>query len=308
MLQSRSEPCRLRADPSRLRGFWYHRCSDFGRNTAPSRRRRTSALRHGQYCGTAPDSSDCPRRLCRPRRRCKLPPGDNRRASGEDQPDMAAHSPSEGWIGASLLRKEDARHLLGHGMFIADIRDAGHAGRRLRAQPDGARARAAGDQAAGRRGQRLHARRHRPAQHPRGRARARRAPPQPLPGAGRRPRALCRPADRRLHAADARAGRGPRRPGRRSSCEELPAVVDCVAAMRPGSPRVFESWPDNAYITSTVNEGDPVVARVRADPAAPAVPHEPAGHRARSNAAACWPTGTTATTSSWSISRPRAAT
>ena len=39
--------------------------------------------------------------------------------------------------------------------------------------------------------------------------------------------------------------------------EELPAVVDCVAAMKPGSPQVFEHWPDNAYITSTVNEGDP---------------------------------------------------
>ena len=26
-----------------------------------------------------------------------------------------------GWIGASLLRKEDARHLYGHGMFIADV-------------------------------------------------------------------------------------------------------------------------------------------------------------------------------------------
>src|SRR3954470_21757102 len=38
---------------------------------------------------------------------------------------MAGHSPSEGWIGASLLRKEDARHLLGHGMFIADIRMPG---------------------------------------------------------------------------------------------------------------------------------------------------------------------------------------
>ena len=38
---------------------------------------------------------------------------------------MAVHSPSEGWIGASLLRKEDARHLLGHGMFIADVRMPG---------------------------------------------------------------------------------------------------------------------------------------------------------------------------------------
>src|ERR1700730_8407271 len=39
--------------------------------------------------------------------------------------------------------------------------------------------------------------------------------------------------------------------------EELPPVVDAVAAMRPGSPRLFESWPDNAYISTTVSEGDP---------------------------------------------------
>src|SRR5258706_207615 len=38
---------------------------------------------------------------------------------------MASHSPSDGWIGASLLRKEDARHLHGHGMFIADVRMPG---------------------------------------------------------------------------------------------------------------------------------------------------------------------------------------
>jgi len=38
---------------------------------------------------------------------------------------MVAHAPSDGWIGASLLRKEDARHLLGHGMFIADVRMPG---------------------------------------------------------------------------------------------------------------------------------------------------------------------------------------
>ena len=38
---------------------------------------------------------------------------------------MAAHSPGDGWIGASLLRKEDARHLHGHGMFIADVRMPG---------------------------------------------------------------------------------------------------------------------------------------------------------------------------------------
>src|SRR4029079_14729634 len=38
---------------------------------------------------------------------------------------MAVPSSSEGWIGASMLRKEDARHLFGHGMFIADIRMPG---------------------------------------------------------------------------------------------------------------------------------------------------------------------------------------
>ena len=41
------------------------------------------------------------------------------------------------------------------------------------------------------------------------------------------------------------------------SSKSYRAVVDCVAAMRPDSPRVFESWPDNAYITSVVKEGAP---------------------------------------------------
>src|ERR1700741_4661321 len=38
---------------------------------------------------------------------------------------MASHSPSDGWIGASLPRKEDARFLLGHGKYIADLRMPG---------------------------------------------------------------------------------------------------------------------------------------------------------------------------------------
>ena len=42
--------------------------------------------------------------------------------------------------------------------------------------------------------------------------------------------------------------------------EALPAVVDAVAAMKPGSPRLFDTWPDNAFIASTVTEGDPVIA------------------------------------------------
>jgi carbon-monoxide dehydrogenase large subunit len=39
--------------------------------------------------------------------------------------------------------------------------------------------------------------------------------------------------------------------------EELPAVVDVVSAMRPDSPRVFDEWPNNAYITTSVSEGNP---------------------------------------------------
>ena len=34
---------------------------------------------------------------------------------------MAHQAHAEGWIGASLLRKEDARYLHGRGMFIADV-------------------------------------------------------------------------------------------------------------------------------------------------------------------------------------------
>ena len=46
--------------------------------------------------------------------------------------------------------------------------------------------------------------------------------------------------------------------------DELPAVVDCVAAMQPGAQKLFEHWADNAYITSTITEGD--IARAAAAP------------------------------------------
>src|SRR5690348_11678434 len=38
---------------------------------------------------------------------------------------MTSSSSSHGWIGASLPRKEDARFLLGHGQYIADLRMPG---------------------------------------------------------------------------------------------------------------------------------------------------------------------------------------
>jgi len=169
---------------------------------------------------------------------------------------MEAHSPSDGWIGASLLRKEDARHLLGHGMFIADVRVPGiqdvafvrsqmaHAQLRHVFKPEGAEASVftladLGSLNILEAGPELAAHRH-----------------SPYPAlADDRVRyagqaiAVCLAPTRAL--AEDLADRVT------FDLEELPAVVDCVEAMRPGSPRVFDTWPDNAYITSTVNEGDP---------------------------------------------------
>jgi aerobic carbon-monoxide dehydrogenase large subunit len=41
--------------------------------------------------------------------------------------------------------------------------------------------------------------------------------------------------------------------------EALPAVVDVVAAMCADSPRVFDEWPNNAYISTSVSEGSPEI-------------------------------------------------
>ena len=160
------------------------------------------------------------------------------------------------WIGASLLRKEDARHLHGHGMFIADINMPGtqeiafvrsqraHANvRHLTKLPE----------SAGRlftladigpinlleAGPELAAHRH--------------SPYPPL-------------ADRRVRyvGQTIAACMMPTRAQAEDlvdqvyvELEELPAVVDVVAAMRPDSPRVFDEWPNNAYISTRVAEGNP---------------------------------------------------
>jgi aerobic carbon-monoxide dehydrogenase large subunit len=168
---------------------------------------------------------------------------------------MAAHSPSDGWIGASLPRKEDARHLLGHGMFIADVRIPGTqdvafvrspmANARVRGivKPPNAEGRVftladIGPLNILEAGPELAAHRH-----------------SPYPALA---------DDRVRYAGQAIAAcMQPTRAQAEDladkvelNLEELPAVVDCVAAMRPGSPRVFETWPDNAYITSVVKEGE----------------------------------------------------
>ena len=168
----------------------------------------------------------------------------------------AAHSPSEGWIGASLLRKEDARHLLGHGMFIADVRMPGvqdvafvrsqmaHAHVRRVFKPEDAESSVftladLGPLNILEAGPELAAHRHSP--YPALADDRVRYAGQAIAACVAPTRALAEDLADRVTL----------------DLEELPAVVDCVEAMRPGSPRVFDAWPDNAYITSTVNEGEP---------------------------------------------------
>ncbi len=169
---------------------------------------------------------------------------------------MSERTAASGWIGASVLRKEDARYLCGHGMFIADVQVPGvqdvafvrspiaHARVRRVNKPAHAAARVftladirpvnileAGPE--------LSAHRH--------------SPYPPL--ADDRVRyvgqtiAAC-VAPTRAQAEDLVDKVG-------IELEELPAVVHVVAAMRPDSPRVFEEWQSNAYISTTVNEGNP---------------------------------------------------
>jgi aerobic carbon-monoxide dehydrogenase large subunit len=169
---------------------------------------------------------------------------------------MSDRKSAKGWIGASMLRKEDARHLHGHGMFIADVTMPGvHDIAFVRSQMASARVRkvAKRPDAAGRvftladigpinvleAGPELAAHRH---------------SPYPPLADGRvryvgQPIAAC-VMPRRAQAEDL-ADRVD------VELEELPAVVDVVAAMRPDSPRVFDEWPSNAYITTSVIEGNP---------------------------------------------------
>src|SRR4249920_3580894 len=167
---------------------------------------------------------------------------------------MSDHQPAASWIGASLLRKEDARYLYGRGMFIADIAMPGlqdiafvrsetaHANLRQVSKPP---------ESAGRvftladlgpinileAGPELAAHRH--------------SPYPPL-------------ADRRVRYVGqtiaacmmpTRAQAEDLADSTKVEFEELPAVVDVVAAMRPDSPRVFDEWPSNSYISTTVSEG-----------------------------------------------------
>ncbi len=170
---------------------------------------------------------------------------------------MAVSSSSDSWIGASVLRKEDARHLLGHGMFIADLRipgvqdvafvrsDMAHANVRRVIRPPGTVGHVftladIGPLNILEAGPELAAHRHSP--YPALADERVRYVGQPIVACMQPNRAQAEDLADLVEL----------------ELDPLPAVVDAVAAMRPSSPRVFDNWPDNAFIASAVNEGDPV--------------------------------------------------
>lgn len=163
---------------------------------------------------------------------------------------------SGGWIGARLLRKEDARYLFGAGEFIGDIRLPGmqdvaflrsqvaHGLVRSIRKPRNSAAKIftrkdldfvkvleAGPELTA----------------------FRSSPYPPLAD------------DKVRYAGQAIAACiGSMRGQAEDLCEQvevdieqLPAVVDCRAAMEPGSAKLFDHWADNAYIQSSVREGNP---------------------------------------------------
>jgi carbon-monoxide dehydrogenase large subunit len=171
---------------------------------------------------------------------------------------MASHAPSNGWIGASLLRKEDERFLLGLGKYIADLRMPGVqdvafvrsqvANGRVRdvTKPDGFAGSVftlgdLGPLTILEAGPELP--QHKLSPYPPLADDRVRYVGQPIAACLQPTRALAEDLADQVTV----------------DIEQLPAVVDCVAAMRPDSPRVFDHWADNAYIAAAVVEGDPQV-------------------------------------------------
>src|SRR6516164_9198314 len=169
---------------------------------------------------------------------------------------MSGTNENRGWIGASLLRKEDARHLYGRGMFIADVQVPGvqdvafvrsqmaNAWVRRVAKPADMEGRVftladIGPINVLEAGPELAAHRHSP--YPPLADNRVRYVGQTIAACVMPTRAQAEDLADRVHV----------------ELEELPAVVDAVAAMRASSPRVFDEWPNNAYLSTTVVEGNP---------------------------------------------------
>ena len=109
-------------------------------------------------------------------------------------------------------------------------------------------------------------------------------------------------------AASARRGRGPCRDASTLDLDELPAVVDAIAARDAPPALVHEEWKDNLFLQTAFDTGiaevaatAPVVVRREYRTGAPG--DEPARGQGRAGAL-----GRRAPTSSWSIPRPRCRT
>ncbi|SLN75549.1 xanthine dehydrogenase family protein molybdopterin-binding subunit [Roseisalinus antarcticus] len=173
-----------------------------------------------------------------------------------DLPQNAHAGDAKGsWIGSSVLRKEDSRHLRASGRFVADIRIPGlqdvaflrspmaHARLLGVTAPEGAEDRVfaladlgpLNDLPAG---PELDA--------------FRMAPYPPLAGDKVRyvgqPIAACIGKDR-ASAEDIAEETIP-------DLEELGCVVDAVAALAPDAPRLHDDWPDNAFIRAPIRAGE----------------------------------------------------
>ena len=168
---------------------------------------------------------------------------------------MDLHGGAGGWIGASLLRKEDKRHLLGASTFVADLRMPGMQdvafvrspvahGRLLGIEkPAGFEHKVFGLADLGEikfidAGPEM--------------ASFRTVPYPPL--AGDRVRfvgqtvAACI-ASSRAEAEDL-AGNVI------VLTEDLPPIIDAIEAIKPGMTTLFDGWPDNAFVHATIAEGD----------------------------------------------------
>ena len=168
---------------------------------------------------------------------------------------MNSHDGPGSWIGASLLRKEDRRHLLGASTFVADVRIPGmqdiafvrsqlaHARVIDIEKPQGLENRIytladLGDIRCLDAGPEL--------------ATFRTVPYPPLAG------------DRvRFVGQTVAACVAPTRAEAEDIAQEvilngenLPVVVDAVEAIKPGTTTLFDGWPDNAFIHATIAEGD----------------------------------------------------
>ncbi len=162
---------------------------------------------------------------------------------------------ADGWIGAAILRKEDGRHLAGAAQFVADIKlpglkdvafvRSGVAHGRLVGvtKPPGREARVFTFTDLGQ--------------------------VDVLPAGPEMPAFKLGPypplaIDKVRYAgqtiaacvAATRAEAEDIADAVTADIDELPAVVDCIAAMRSDAPRLFDHWADNAFITSTISEGD----------------------------------------------------